>query len=62
MVGQVALAGEVVEGDWGYRAARAWILKLFVPRLDWRQIQALNLSYGVPIGVLMNPISRSQGR
>jgi hypothetical protein len=58
--GQVALAGEVIEGERGYRAARAWILKLYVPHLDWPRTRPLERTYGVPVGVL-NPYSDSEG-
>jgi hypothetical protein len=54
VIGEVALAGEVVEGELGYRAARAWPVKLYVPHTRWRWAKPLGRAYDVP-AVLLNP-------
>jgi hypothetical protein len=51
VVGQVALAGQVIEGERGYRAARAWPLKLYIPRIEWCWAKDLASAYGVPVAL-----------
>jgi hypothetical protein len=50
-IGEVGLAGKVVEGTQGWRAARARPLRLWVPHASWSICRPLSDAYGVPCGV-----------
>lgn len=50
-VGRLALAGRVVPGDRGFRAAMARPLELVVPFESWRLAAPLAEGYGIPVHV-----------
>jgi hypothetical protein len=52
--GEVWLAGEIVEGTAGYRAARAYPKHIYVPHTKWHWVDALRDTYDVPV-TLRNP-------
>lgn len=53
VMGEVALSGLVIPGERGWRAARARVLKIFVPYSAWRLAPKL-ADYEVPVA-LSNP-------
>lgn len=55
--GEVGLAGKIVPGTLGWRAARARPLRVFVPHEHWELVAPLR-AYGVPV-LLSNPFERS---
>jgi hypothetical protein len=42
VIGEVALSGKVIIGEYGYRAAKARPVHLYVPRMLWRLQSALD--------------------
>jgi hypothetical protein len=53
VLGEVALSGKVIVGEFGYRATKGRPARLYVPRMLWRLVAALE-DYSVPIE-LTNP-------
>jgi hypothetical protein len=51
IIGQVALAGVVIPGWSGWRAARGRPLHLWVPYTHWRVVDRLVEAYRVPVGL-----------
>lgn len=58
VVGEVGLAGKVIPGTLGWRAAKARIRRLWVPHALWEHARPLSVTYGVPVA-LTNPFERS---
>jgi hypothetical protein len=58
VVGEVGLAGKVIPGDLGWRAARARVRRLWVPHALWELARPLAAAYGVPVA-LTNPFERT---
>lgn len=56
--GEVGLAGKVIPGSLGWRAARARVRRLWVPHAFWELVRPLALAYRVPVD-LTNPFERS---
>lgn len=56
--GEVGLAGKVIPGTLGWRAARARIRRLWIPHALWEHARQLGASYGVPVS-LTNPFERT---
>lgn len=52
VVGQLACWGKVIEGSQGWRAEKAYPVRLFVPFEGWRLGPALKKAYGVPVAML----------
>lgn len=50
-IGEVGLAGKVIPGTKGWRAARARPLRLWVSYTEWRVAVSLAAAYGVPVGL-----------
>jgi hypothetical protein len=51
VLGQVANWGKVVEASQGWRAAKAYPVRLWVPYECWKLAKALEKAYGVPVGL-----------
>jgi hypothetical protein len=51
VIGDVALAGKVIPGSHGFRAARARVVRLYVPFVEWELAVELRSAYGVPVGL-----------
>lgn len=51
VLGQVANWGKIVEGTQGWRAARAYPVRLWVPFETWKLAKPIEEAYGVPVGV-----------
>jgi hypothetical protein len=49
VIGQVALAGKVIPGTQGWRAAKARPVKILVPYTRWRLAAGIKNSYGVEV-------------
>lgn len=49
VIGQVANWGKVIEASLGWRAAKCYPVKLFVPYEAWRLAEPLSEAYGVPV-------------
>jgi hypothetical protein len=49
VLGQVANWGKVVEGSQGWRAQKAYPVRLWVPYECWRLAASLRSGYGVPV-------------
>lgn len=47
IIGQIALAGKVIEGSQGYRAERARIVRIYVPQTNWKLGRTIATQYGV---------------
>lgn len=58
VVGEVGLAGKVIPGRLGWRAAKARVHRLWVPHALWEHARPLAAAYGVPVS-LTNPFERS---
>jgi hypothetical protein len=58
VLGEVGLAGKVIPGTLGWRAARARVRRLWVPHALWEHARPLAAAYGVPV-TLTNPFERS---
>lgn len=56
--GEVGLAGKVIPGQLGWRAARARVRRLWLPHALWEHTRQLAAAYSVPVG-LTNPFERS---
>ncbi len=66
IVGRVSLWGDVVECERGWRAARAYPERLYVPRLGKPDAEAMRLAhllegYGVPVEVLDDQTADDDG-
>jgi hypothetical protein len=57
VIGEVGLAGKVIPGDLGWRAARARVRRLWVPHALWEHVRPLRAAYRVPVA-LTNPFER----
>lgn len=51
-VGEVAFAGKVIEGTQGWRAERGRIVRLWLPLHQWKAVEPVGRTYGVPVGLL----------
>ncbi len=58
VIGEVGLAGKVIPGTLGWRAAKARVRRLWVPHALWEYARPLAAAYGVPV-TLTNPFERS---
>jgi hypothetical protein len=58
-IGRVALAGEIIEGERGYRAEKARVVSLVLPYGAWRMLDGLRVAYRVPVA-LGNIINRGE--
>lgn len=58
VIGEVGLAGKVIPGTLGWRAAKARIRRLWIPHALWEQARPLAAAYRVPV-TLTNPFERS---
>lgn len=58
VIGEVGLAGKVIPGTLGWRAAKARVRRLWVPHTLWEHARPLAAAYGVPV-TLTNPFDRS---
>lgn len=50
-IGRVGLAGEIVEGERGYRAERARVISLVLPYFRWDLLEGLAAAYHVPVAL-----------
>jgi hypothetical protein len=57
-VGEVGLAGKVIPGTLGWRAAKARVRRLWLPHALWEHARPLAAAYGVPV-TLTNPFERT---
>lgn len=60
-IGEVALAGDVIPGERGWRAERGRPVRLWVAHQDWPLARPLSREYGVPVG-LTNILSKGARR
>jgi len=51
VVGEVAMAGRVIEGTQGWRAEKARPFRLWVPHAQWRLVSRLERAYDVPVAL-----------
>ena len=51
VLGVVANWGKIEEWTEGYKAARSYPLRLWVPYACWRMVGPLEDAYGVPVGL-----------
>jgi len=51
ILGQVANWGKVIEGTQGWRAARAYPVRMWVPFETWKLAAVIEEHYGVPVAV-----------
>lgn len=58
--GQVGMVGKVIPGTQGWRAAKARVVKIFVPYESWKLGAALGKLYGVPYELdnWINPLGK----
>lgn len=48
IIGQVAMAGKVIEGSQGWKAEKARVFHIYVPHTHWKLGKRLSEQYGVP--------------
>lgn len=57
-IGVVGLAGRIIPGSMGWRAARGRPVRLWVPHTQWELVRPLREAYGVPVS--MTNITRAE--
>jgi hypothetical protein len=50
-IGKVALAGEIIEGERGYRADSARVVSIILPYAGWELLEGLRNAYRVPVSL-----------
>jgi hypothetical protein len=48
-IGEVGMAGRIIEGDQGWRAEKGRVKRLYVPFHHWRYVEPIAELYGVPV-------------
>lgn len=60
-IGEVWLMGDIVPGEYGWRASKAYPKSVIVPHECWRVVKSLRDYYGVPVS-LGNILEREGGK
>jgi hypothetical protein len=60
-IGEVALAGDIIPGERGWRGEKARPVRLWVAHVDWRLVRSLAAEYRIPVG-LTNLLARGGAR